>query len=201
MRLISHWLLLLFLDLDARQRPERSWLEEAWGLRVVLDGNRGCLAGAPRLQKVIVGKLHAKLDDLRREEVAAALCTDARRRETALCVEARHDLEEEGKVDMVMEMEETPVTSPATQRIRERFTFQKRLQTITVAASEHQAPPAGRRGKLPHLWQRWGRGRAKEELSGRLATGMSLTRGAHKLPELGSRTRVFNLYICVTTVT
>lgn len=128
-RFIPYLLLLLLLDLDARQCPERSLLEEARGLRVVLGGSRGCLTGAPRLQKLIVGQLHAELDDLRREKVAAALCTETRRKGVALCVEARHDLEEE-KVNV--EVEETPVTLPSSQGIRERCTSQKMLQPTTV---------------------------------------------------------------------
>lgn len=129
-RLIPYLLLLLFLDLEC---PERSLLDKARGLRVVLGGSRGCLTGAPRLQKLIVGQLHAELDDIRREKVGAALCTETRRKGAALCVEARHDLEEEKvNVEMEVEVEETPVTLPSSQGNRERCTSQKMLQTITV---------------------------------------------------------------------
>lgn len=74
--LIPHLLLVLFLDLDARQSQVCRCLEEAWGLKVVIGGSKGCLAGDTSLQKFIVCKFYAELDDLRREEVAAALRTD-----------------------------------------------------------------------------------------------------------------------------
>lgn len=78
MGVTPHLLLLLFLDLDARQHQVRRGLEEARGLAAVMEGSRGRLAGAPSLQKLIVSKVHAELDDLRREEIVAALCSDAR---------------------------------------------------------------------------------------------------------------------------